>query len=99
MRILIAALGLAMLAGCASMNERRAEGPARSFTSQRDVATVAECVLLLGRTSHSLASIMTSQYSRYLVVEKPSSAPGKLSSLTLTRQIAEAALNSTSNLA
>ena len=31
MRILIAALGLAMLAGCASMNERRAEGPARSL--------------------------------------------------------------------
>lgn len=56
MRILIAALGLAMLAGCASMNERRAEGPARSFTSQRDVTTVAECVLFAWQ-NQSLAGV------------------------------------------
>lgn len=45
MRILIGALGLALLAGCASMNEKRADGPARSFSSAKPVDSLAECVL------------------------------------------------------
>ncbi|HFQ8053736.1 TPA: hypothetical protein ACHTCR_005628 [Pseudomonas putida] len=45
MRILIGAAGLALLAGCASMNEKRADGPARSFSSTKPVENVAECVL------------------------------------------------------
>ncbi|HGM6313412.1 TPA: hypothetical protein ACKP8D_005940 [Pseudomonas putida] len=45
MRILIGAVGLALLAGCASMNDKRADGPAKSFSSTKAVDDVAECVL------------------------------------------------------
>ena len=45
MRILIGALGLALVAGCASMNEKRAAGPANMFNSAKSVDEVAECVL------------------------------------------------------
>lgn len=45
MRILTAALGVVMLAGCASMNEKRADGPATSFRSTKAVNDAAECVL------------------------------------------------------
>lgn len=46
MRILIAAVAVVMLAGCASMSERRADGPAVSFSSTKDVSKLSECVLL-----------------------------------------------------
>ncbi|MNG98591.1 hypothetical protein D3C81_1440070 [compost metagenome] len=45
MRVLIGALGLAMLSGCASMNEKRADGPAFTVKSSKPVDQVAECVL------------------------------------------------------
>lgn len=45
MRVLIGAVGLALLAGCASMNEIRVDGPARSFSSAKATNDVAECVL------------------------------------------------------
>ncbi|WP_060498296.1 hypothetical protein [Pseudomonas sp. NBRC 111133] len=45
MRILIGAVGLALLAGCASMNEKRADGPAYAANSLKSVDQVAECVL------------------------------------------------------
>lgn len=45
MRLLIVGMALALLAGCASMNEKRAEGPARSFSSPKAANDVAECVL------------------------------------------------------
>ncbi|UBM23285.1 hypothetical protein K8374_12815 [Pseudomonas sp. p1(2021b)] len=46
MRILIGAVGLALLVGCASMNEKRADGPARTFSSKQAADEVAECVLV-----------------------------------------------------
>lgn len=45
MRLLIGVLGALVLTGCSTMDEKRAEGPARSFTSQKDATTVAECTL------------------------------------------------------
>ncbi|QBF26867.1 hypothetical protein EXN22_14650 [Pseudomonas tructae] len=45
MRILIGALAVAVLAGCASMGERRAEGPAKALASTKAVNEVSECVL------------------------------------------------------
>lgn len=45
MRIaLVAALAL-LLTGCASMNEKRVQGPSIAFRSGKDVTTLAECVL------------------------------------------------------
>ncbi len=45
MRILIGAGCLLLVASCASMNEKRAAGPERTFTSTKPVNEVAECVL------------------------------------------------------
>ncbi|WP_085640140.1 MULTISPECIES: hypothetical protein [unclassified Pseudomonas] len=45
MRILLGVVGALLLTGCSTMEEKRAEGPARSFTSNKDAATVAECSL------------------------------------------------------
>lgn len=45
MRILIGAVGLALLAGCASMEEKRANGPAHAYSSRQTASAVAECVL------------------------------------------------------
>jgi len=45
MKALLLAVGLALLMGCASMNEKRADGPARSFSSAKSVDNLAECVL------------------------------------------------------
>ncbi|WP_263226527.1 hypothetical protein [Pseudomonas alabamensis] len=45
MRIMVWVLGCALLTGCASMNEKRADGPAKSFTSYKSVEDVSECVL------------------------------------------------------
>ena len=59
MRILIGVVGLALLAGCASMNEKRADGPARSFSSLKPVDEVAECVLFAWQNQ----SLMGAHYS------------------------------------
>jgi hypothetical protein len=45
MRVLIVAAALGLLAGCASMEERRIDGPASSFTSSKGLSEVSECVL------------------------------------------------------
>jgi hypothetical protein len=45
MKLIVGALAVALLAGCASMNERRADGPSMTFTSKKDVAAVSDCVL------------------------------------------------------
>lgn len=45
MRILTSVLGLALLAGCASMEEKRADGAAYSFKTEQAPERVAECVL------------------------------------------------------
>lgn len=45
MRLLIGVMGALVLTGCSTMDEKRAEGPARSLTSQKDASTVAECTL------------------------------------------------------
>lgn len=59
MRTLIGAAGLVLLAGCASMNEKRAEGPAQSFSSPKPVDDVAECVLYAWQNQ----SLMGAHYS------------------------------------
>lgn len=45
MKLIVGALAVALLAGCASMSERRAGGPWKTFNSKKDATTVAECVL------------------------------------------------------
>ncbi|MDW9405285.1 hypothetical protein GE454_19720 [Pseudomonas soli] len=45
MRFMITMLGIVLLAGCASMNEKRADGPAFSASSPKSVEQVSECVL------------------------------------------------------
>lgn len=44
MRILIVAVAVAMLAGCATLEERRAKGPQETYTTTKDVDTVSRCV-------------------------------------------------------
>ena len=56
MRILIGALGLALVAGCASMNEKRASGPAMSFSSVKPADQVAECVLFAWQNQSMMGS-------------------------------------------
>ena len=45
MRIFIVAMAVLGLAGCASMSEKRADGPASSFASKKSVSQVSECVI------------------------------------------------------
>ncbi|MBC3437994.1 hypothetical protein HU735_21470 [Pseudomonas sp. BW16M2] len=45
MRIFIGLVSALALAGCATMDEKRADGPSRHLVSQKDPATVAECTL------------------------------------------------------
>jgi hypothetical protein len=45
MKLIVGALAVALLAGCASMSERRAEGPSKTFISKKDVTVASECVL------------------------------------------------------
>lgn len=59
LRILIGALGLAVLAGCTSMNEKRADGPASLFSSTKSTEDVAECVLFAWQNQ----SLMGAHYS------------------------------------
>ena len=58
MRILIGAVAVVLLAGCASMNEKRADGPERTFISKQDAVAVAECVLFAWQNQ----SLMGSHY-------------------------------------
>lgn len=45
MRILLAVIGMGLLAGCASMNEKRQAGAANTYASAKPFEEVAECVL------------------------------------------------------
>lgn len=45
MRTAIGLLLAMLLTGCASMNEKRADGPSITFRSGKDVTTLSECVL------------------------------------------------------
>lgn len=50
MRIVVTALGCVLLAGCAAtVGEMEAAGPKRSFTSDKSVETVADCIHLKWR--------------------------------------------------
>ncbi|WP_218192066.1 hypothetical protein [Pseudomonas sp. Irchel 3E20] len=44
-RVAMICISMAMLAGCASMSEKRADGPSSSFASKKSVSQVSECVL------------------------------------------------------
>lgn len=56
MKLFVGALAVALLAGCASMSERRADGPAQTFSSKKDVTAVSECVLFAWQ-NQSLAGV------------------------------------------
>lgn len=56
MRIVMTAVAVALLAGCASMNEKRADGPAASFSSTKSVEKLSECVLFAWQ-NQSLAGV------------------------------------------
>ena len=56
MELIVGALAVVLLAGCASMSERRAEGPLAVFSSKKDVAAASECVLYAWQ-NQSLAGV------------------------------------------
>ncbi|VEI25180.1 Uncharacterised protein [Bordetella bronchiseptica] len=67
MRIVVTALGCVLLAGCAAtVGEMEAAGPNRSFTSEKPVEAVADCIHLKWRdqtvagTAHPVSVASTS---------------------------------------
>ncbi|MBA1192862.1 hypothetical protein G7007_08310 [Pseudomonas entomophila] len=70
MRVMVTILSLALLGGCASMNEKRAAGPAFTGNSTKPLDQVAECVLFAWQNQ----SLMGGHYSATL---QPSADGGK----------------------
>lgn len=62
MRVIVVMLSLVLLAGCASMNEKRAAGPAYTNNSSKPVDQVAECVLFAWQNQ----SLMGAHYAAAL---------------------------------
>lgn len=62
MRLMIMILSLSLLGGCASMNEKRAAGPAFTANSTKPLDQVAECVLFAWQNQ----SLMGAHYSAAL---------------------------------
>lgn len=86
MRILIAGLGLALLAGCASVEDTRSNPPLLSLHSSKQPKEVAECVrdtwqntTVLGT---SLGGILQSSGSRLSILAPDAQAPLHLVDVT-----------------
>ncbi|QHB26503.1 hypothetical protein TCK1_1157 [Pseudomonas monteilii] len=79
MRILIGALGLALVAGCASVSETRNNPPLLDLKSEKPAKDVAECIrdswqstTVLGA---SVGGILQSSGNRYSVLAPDAQAP------------------------
>ncbi|MBA6063082.1 hypothetical protein [Pseudomonas juntendi] len=62
MRVMVTILSFVLLGGCASMNEKRAAGPAFTANSSKRVDKVAECVLFAWQNQ----SLMGAHYAAAL---------------------------------
>lgn len=79
MRIMIGALGLALLAGCASVVDTRSNPPLLTLSSQKPARDLAECIrdrwqstTVLGA---SIGGILQSSGDRYSVLAPDAQAP------------------------